>query len=66
MKRLNITGSLLIFVLSSVSLQGQNKRIYIAADDHSDIWWSADLETYYQAFLSMLDYYISLADNTQD
>ena len=48
------------------NLYCQNQRIYIAPDDHSDIWWSADLATYNQAFLTMLDYYINLSDNTQN
>jgi alpha-mannosidase len=40
------------------------KRIYIAPDDHTDYFWSADEDTYRQAFLDMLDYYLDLADRT--
>jgi alpha-mannosidase len=40
------------------------KRIYIAADDHTDYMWSADEAAYRQAFLDMLDYYLDLADAT--
>ena len=43
----------------------QHKRIYIAPDDHTDLFWTADLETYDQAFLIMLDYYIDLSYNTR-
>ncbi|MBN1284044.1 MAG: glycoside hydrolase [Anaerolineae bacterium] len=41
------------------------KRIYIAPDDHTDYFWTADGETYEQAFLEMLDYYLDLADETE-
>jgi len=40
------------------------KRIYIAPDDHTDYMWTADEETYRQAFLEMTDYYLRLADST--
>jgi alpha-mannosidase len=42
------------------------KRLYIAADDHTDLFWTADLETYENAFIEMLDYYLDLADKTED
>ena len=41
-------------------------RIYIAPDDHTDLFWSADLATYNTAFVAMLDYYLDLADQTQN
>lgn len=41
------------------------KRIYLAPDDHTDYFWSGGEETYKQAFLEMLDYYLDLADQTQ-
>ncbi|MEZ4867733.1 MAG: glycosyl hydrolase-related protein [Caldilineaceae bacterium] len=40
------------------------KRLYIAPDEHTDYMWTADEETYRQAFLEMLDYYLDLADVT--
>jgi alpha-mannosidase len=40
------------------------KRIYIAPDDHTDYFWSADGAAYQQAILEMLDYYLDLADTT--
>ncbi|MHB8055445.1 MAG: alpha-mannosidase, partial [Candidatus Aminicenantales bacterium] len=53
------------FVLASASiLPAQQKRVYIANDDHTDYMWAADRETYRQAFLEMLDYYLNLADQT--
>lgn len=44
----------------------QGKRIYIAPDDHTDLFWTADLASYETAFVEMLDYYLDLADETQD
>ena len=44
----------------------QSKRIYIAPDDHTDYFWKAGEETYRQAFLEMIDYYLDLADATQN
>lgn len=40
------------------------KRIYIAPDDHTDYMWTADEETYRQAFLEMTDYYLNQMDAT--
>ena len=42
------------------------KRIYIAADDHTDYMWTADEAAYRQAFLKMLDHYLDLADQTDN
>jgi alpha-mannosidase len=61
---LNILWILIWLFITPLSIKGQTKRIYIALDDHSDIWWRADLDTYNHAFLSMLDYYINLSDIT--
>ena len=40
------------------------KRIYIAADDHTDYMWTGDEQQYRKAFLKMLDHYLDLADQT--
>lgn len=45
-------------------VRAQTKRVYIAPDDHTDYFWSADESAYRQAFLSTLDYYLNLADST--
>lgn len=47
-----------------VLAQTDPKRIYIAPDDHTDYFWTADEATYRQAFLDMIDYYLDLADAT--
>jgi alpha-mannosidase len=41
------------------------KRIYLAPDDHTDLFWSGSESAYQQAFLNMLDYYLDQADATQ-
>ncbi len=42
----------------------QQKRVYIALDDHTDYWWTASETEYRAAFLRSLDYYLDLADAT--
>ncbi len=42
------------------------KRIYIAADDHTDYMWTADEQTYRDVFLETIDHYLALADQTDD
>ena len=42
----------------------QQRKIYLAPDDHTDYMWSADEGGYRKAFLEMLDYYIKLNDST--
>lgn len=46
------------------SASAQQKRVYIACDDHTDYMWTADEVAYQNAFLGMLDWYIALADVT--
>src|SRR5687768_15445702 len=52
-----------IFV-SSASVAAQ-RRFYIAPDDHTDYFWTADDVTYRQSFLNMIDYYLNKMDATQ-
>ncbi len=56
----------IILILFSPNLFPQTKRIYIANDDHTDLFWTADEQTYTKAFITMLDYYLALADSTQN
>lgn len=58
---------IVLFVTLFTILTGasaQEKRIYLAPDDHTDYMWSADEPTYRKAFLETLDYYIRLNDST--
>lgn len=41
---------------------GQQRRLYIANDDHTDYIWTANAETYRLAFINQLDYYINLME----
>jgi len=58
------TAFLLVFCFTVIINAGDKKRIYIAADDHTDYLWSADENGYRDAFVEMLDYYIAMADST--
>ena len=56
---------LFIFVLILITgVNAQQRKIYLAPDDHTDYMWSGDEETYRAAFLEMLDYYVRLNDST--
>jgi len=62
--RIIILFSVFLYLLQGIRSQAQQKRIYLAPDDHTDYLWSATEEGYRQAFLSMLDYYINQAEVT--
>ena len=51
-------------LLAALSVEAQ-RRFYIAPDDHTDYYWTADGNTYRQVFLSMTDYYLDKMDATQ-
>ncbi len=55
---------LLAAVLTWAAEPPARKRVYVAPDDHTDYMWTADEETYRQAFLEMIDYYLERADRT--
>ena len=50
--------------LSAPGAEPAPKRLYIAADDHTDYMWTADEATYRQAFIEMLDFYLDKIDQT--
>ena len=60
-----MTKLLVSCILLAASAVAQQKRIYIAPDDHTDYMWTGDEEAYRQAYIEMLDYYLELADKTQ-
>ena len=43
---------------------GEVQRIYLANDDHTDYFWTADDVAYRAAFIAMLDFYMTQAENT--
>ena len=51
-------------ILGAGQAHGQQKRIYIANDDHTDYMWTADVETYNRVFVDLLDFHSRLADQT--
>ena len=51
----------LLFV--SFTAQAQQRRLYIANDDHTDYFWTADGDTYKSVFQDMIDYYLALAES---
>lgn len=53
-------------VLLFLPLQAQQKQLYIANDDHTDYFWTADDVTYRNAFINQLDYYIGLMETQND
>jgi len=60
-----ILGALgLLSSLAPSPLSAQQKRIYIADDNHTDYMWTSDEAGFRAAFLGMLDYYLDLADST--
>jgi alpha-mannosidase len=66
-----LSGAILPRFLADLGADGwlqelNGKKIYIAPDDHTDLFWTADLPTYEKAFTDMLDYYLALADQTQN
>lgn len=61
-RKIIISFILLLFLVDRAS--SQQKKIYIAPDDHTDYMWTNTEEVYSQAFLEMLDYYIKLNDST--
>jgi alpha-mannosidase len=56
---------LLLTLALCLPLAAQQKRIYIAPDDHTDYMWTGNEEQYRAAFVEMLDYYLDLADKTK-
>lgn len=58
-----LTFIILAIFTSSVA-SAQQKRIYIAPDDHTDYMWTADEATYQNSFLAMTDYYLNRMDAT--
>ena len=64
MIKIKLFGLVIFWALLSRNTDAQQKKIYLAPDDHTDYMWSGDEETYKDAFLKTLDYYIKLNDST--
>ena len=59
--------SLLLFTAFFISnyCNAQQKKLFIANDDHTDFMWTANETEYDSAMVQMLDYYIEQADATR-
>lgn len=63
--RFALAACLAIGLLAGAAASARSeKRIYIANDDHTDYFWTADDVQYRSAFLDMLDYYMAQAEAT--
>ncbi len=65
MKRLSavvILGCLLFVKMEP--LAAQDLHIYLANDNHTDFFWSADEAAYYAVAVNEIDYYLDLANTT--
>jgi alpha-mannosidase len=63
-RTVRLASAFFALMLVSLSIAAQQKRFYIAPDDHTDYYWAADGATYRQSFLTMLDYYLNKMDTT--
>jgi alpha-mannosidase len=57
---------LLLNVIAAAKSFSQERRIYIANDDHTDLMWTADEETYARSFVEMIDWHMSLSEQTSE
>ncbi len=62
MKKLFLAIAILVITFQ---LSAQQKRIYLASDDHTDFMWTANEAAYDSAFVHMLDYYLNQIDSTK-
>jgi alpha-mannosidase len=60
---MKITLTLTLLFLCSLCI-AQQRRLYIANDDHTDYMWTANEAKYDSAFVHMLDFYLHQIDST--
>ncbi len=65
MNNMKLTLTLALLFLGSLCM-AQQKRLYIANDDHTDYMWTADEAKYDSAFVQMLDFYLHQIDSTKN
>ena len=61
-----LLSALTLQILIAATAISQERKIYIAPDDHTDYFWTADDVTYRAAFLETIDYYLDQIDKTED
>ncbi len=55
-----------LFLAALLFAQPAPKTVYIAPDDHTDYFWTADDATYRAVFIQTLDYYLDRIDESTD
>jgi alpha-mannosidase len=64
MHRLFLGGCALALSVLAAPARAQTPTVYIACDDHTDYFWTADDVAYRKAFVRSLDYYLDQVDRT--
>jgi len=64
MEKMQVFILFLGMTISVVVLGQTRKQLYISNDDHTDYMWSGNESQYQEAFIKMLDYYITQSDKT--
>lgn len=65
-KQMKVLLLAIVVVIFYMDCVAQQKRFYIANDDHTDYMWTANEATYDSAFVHMLDYYLHQVDSTKN
>ncbi len=65
MKLLPFITVLALVSVNTATAEDTRKRIYLAEDEHTDLMWSADTETYDRVFVEMLDHHLALVEKTK-
>ncbi|HTL07843.1 MAG TPA: hypothetical protein VL307_06285 [Chitinophagaceae bacterium] len=61
-----LAAFLITLFCSLLILQAQQKRLYLANDDHTDYMWTANEAAYDSVFVKMIDYYLQQIDDTKN
>ncbi|TCC88742.1 glycoside hydrolase [Pedobacter frigiditerrae] len=56
----------LLLAFCSFTLKAQQKRLYLANDDHTDYMWSGNEAQYDSVFVKMIDYHLRKIDSTKN
>jgi alpha-mannosidase len=59
-----MTAAMAIALIVGALSAAAQRRFYLAPDDHTDYYWTADGDAYREAFLTMTDYYLDKIDET--
>jgi alpha-mannosidase len=62
--RFTMFAATALLILLQFTLKAQQKRLYVANDDHTDYMWTANEANYQTAILEMLDWWIAYNETT--